>query len=377
MKRILNIVGARPQIIKAAALTRAIKEHYATEIEECILHTGQHYDSNMSGVFFDELGIPEPHYQLSVGSGSHGAQTAKMIAGIEEVLMREHFDGVVVYGDTNSTLAASVAAAKLHVPVFHIEAGLRSFNMTMPEEQNRIVCDHLSNICFAPTATAMENLRREGIADSQALFADGKRRSVVNSGDVMYDNSLYYANLSASRCDIIERLGLSATPFVLATIHRDYNTDNHQRLTAIFRALLAIAHQTRVVLPLHPRTAKLLEQNVDSQVYAALKREENILIIPPASFFEIIELERHAQVVLTDSGGVQKEAFFYGRPCIILRPETEWVEIIAHGAGILADADTTRITEAYSSLAGMQVQFPPLFGDGHAAERIVQEIINY
>lgn len=377
MKRILNIVGARPQIIKAAALTRAIKEHYATEIEERILHTGQHYDSNMSGVFFDELGIPKPHYQLSVGSGSHGAQTAKMIAGIEEVLMREHFDGVVVYGDTNSTLAASVAAAKLHVPVFHIEAGLRSFNMTMPEEQNRIVCDHLSNICFAPTATAMENLRREGIADSQALFADGKRRSVVNSGDVMYDNSLYYANLSASRCDIIERLGLSATPFVLATIHRDYNTDNHQRLTAIFRALLAIAHQTRVVLPLHPRTAKLLEQNVDSQVYAALKREENILIIPPASFFEIIELERHAQVVLTDSGGVQKEAFFYGRPCIILRPETEWVEIIAHGAGILADADTTRITEAYSSLAGMQVQFPPLFGDGHAAERIVQEIINY
>lgn len=377
MKRILNIVGARPQIIKAAALTRAIKEHYATEIEECILHTGQHYDSNMSGVFFDELGIPKPHYQLSVGSGSHGAQTAKMIAGIEEVLMREHFDGVVVYGDTNSTLAASVAAAKLHVPVFHIEAGLRSFNMTMPEEQNRIVCDHLSNICFAPTATAMENLRREGIADSQALFADGKRRSVVNSGDVMYDNSLYYANLSASRCDIIERLGLSATPFVLATIHRDYNTDNHQRLTAIFRALLAIAHQTRVVLPLHPRTAKLLEQNVDSQVYAALKREENILIIPPTSFFEIIELERHAQVVLTDSGGVQKEAFFYGRPCIILRPETEWVEIIAHGAGILADADTTRITEAYSSLAGMQVQFPPLFGDGHAAERIVQEIINY
>lgn len=377
MKRILNIVGARPQIIKAAALTRAIKEHYATEIEECILHTGQHYDSNMSGVFFDELGIPEPHYQLSVGSGSHGAQTAKMIAGIEEVLMREHFDGVVVYGDTNSTLAASVAAAKLHVPVFHIEAGLRSFNMTMPEEQNRIVCDHLSNICFAPTATAMENLRREGIADSQALFADGKRRSVVNSGDVMYDNSLYYANLSASRCDIIERLGLSATPFVLATIHRDYNTDNHQRLTAIFRALLAIAHQTRVVLPLHPRTAKLLEQNVDSQVYAVLKAEENILIIPPASFFEIIELERHAQVVLTDSGGVQKEAFFYGRPCIILRPETEWVEIIAHGAGILADADTTRITEAYSSLAGMQVQFPPLFGDGHAAERIVQEIINY
>ena len=377
MKRILNIVGARPQIIKAAALTRAVKECFASALEERILHTGQHYDSNMSAVFFDELGIPKPHYQLAVGSDSHGAQTAKMISGIEEVLLREHFDGVVVYGDTNSTLAASVASAKLHVPVFHVEAGLRSFNMTMPEEQNRIVCDHLANICFAPTATAMENLRHEGIADSQALFADGKGRKVVNSGDVMYDNSLYYAKISASRCDIIERLELKNTPFVLATIHRDYNTDNPDRLTSIFSALLAIARQTRVVLPLHPRTAKLLEQNIDSQVYNALKAAENVLIVPPASFFEIIELERQAQVVLTDSGGVQKEAFFYGRPCIILRPETEWVEIIAHGAGILADADTRRIIEAYSTLVGKQVQFPPLFGDGHAAERIVQEIINY
>ena len=377
MKRILNIVGARPQIIKAAALTRAVKERYASALEERILHTGQHYDSNMSAVFFDELGIPKPHYQLAVGSGSHGAQTAKMIAGIEEVLLHEHFDGAVVYGDTNSTLAASVASAKLHVPVFHVEAGLRSYNMTMPEEQNRIVCDHLSNICFAPTATAMENLRREGLADSQVLFADGKGRKVVNSGDVMYDNSLYYANIAASRCDIVERMELKTKPFVLATIHRDYNTDNPVRLTSIFRALLAIAQQTRVVLPLHPRTAKLLEQNIDRQVYTALMAEENILIIPPASFFEIIELERHAQVVLTDSGGVQKEAFFYGRPCIILRPETEWVEIVAHGAGILADADAERITEAYGALAGRQVQFPPLFGDGHAAERIVQEIINY
>ena len=270
-----------------------------------------------------------------------------------------------------------MASAKLHVPVFHVEAGLRSFNMTMPEEQNRIVCDHLANICFAPTATAMENLRHEGIADSQALFADGKGRKVVNSGDVMYDNSLYYAKISASRCDIIERLELKNTPFVLATIHRDYNTDNPDRLTSIFSALLAISRQTRVVLPLHPRTAKLLGQNIDSHVYNALKAAENVLIVPPASFFEIIELERQAQVVLTDSGGVQKEAFFYGRPCIILRPETEWVEIIAHGAGILADADTRRITEAYSTLVGKQVQFPPLFGDGHAAERIVQEIINY
>lgn len=377
MKRILNIIGARPQIIKAAALSRIVKGCFASEVEESILHTGQHYDTNMSAVFFDELGIPKPHYQLAVGSGRHGSQTAKIIAGIEEVLLHEPFDGVVVYGDTNSTLAAAVAAAKLHVSVFHVEAGLRSFNMTMPEEQNRIVCDHLSNICFAPTATAMDNLEREGLSNSHALFAGGKSRKVVNSGDVLYDNSLYYAAIAADRCDVMQRLGLRHEGFVLATIHRDYNTDNPARLTAIFRALLHIAQQTKVVLPLHPRTAKLLEQNIDRQVYHSLKAEANILIIPPASFFEIIELERHAQVVMTDSGGVQKEAFFYGRPCVILRPETEWVEIINHGAGLLADADTDRITEAYSTLAGRRVDFPPLFGDGHAAERIVQEIINY
>ena len=377
MKRILNIIGARPQIIKAAALSRAVGNRFAAEVEERILHTGQHYDSNMSGVFFDELGIPAPHYQLSVGSGNHGTQTAKMIAGIEEVLLREPFDGVVVYGDTNSTLAASVAAAKLHVPVFHVEAGLRSFNMTMPEEQNRIVCDHLSNICFAPTKTAMENLRGEGFMDDRTTFFGGRKRRVVNSGDVMYDNSLYYATLAASRSDIMQRLGLQHEGYVLATIHRDYNTDNPLRLTAIFRALLAIAQQVKVVLPLHPRTAKLLEQNVDSQVCQALKTNENVLIVPPATFFEIIELERHAQVVLTDSGGVQKEAFFYGRPCVILRPETEWVEIVDHGAGLLADADTDRIASAYNTLAGRPVDFPPLFGDGHAAERIMQEIIDY
>lgn len=377
MKRILNIIGARPQIIKAAALSRAVGNRFATEVEDRILHTGQHYDSNMSGVFFDELGIPAPHYQMSVGSGNHGAQTAKMITGIEEVLLHESFDGVVVYGDTNSTMAASVAAAKLHVPVFHVEAGLRSFNMTMPEEQNRIVCDHLSNICFAPTETAMENLRCEGFMDDRTTFAGGRKRRVVNSGDVMYDNSLYYATLAASRSDIMQRLGLQQDSFVLATIHRDYNTDNPLRLTAIFRALLTIAQQTKVVLPLHPRTAKLMEQNVDNQTCQALKSNENIILIPPATFFEIIELERHAQVVLTDSGGVQKEAFFYGRPCVILRPETEWVEIVDHGAGLLADAETDRITAAYSTLVGRQVEFPPLFGDGHAAEHIMQEIINY
>lgn len=377
MKRILSIIGARPQIIKAAALSRAVKDVFAAEVEEHILHTGQHYDSNMSAVFFEEMGIPAPDCQLSVGSGSHGSQTAKMIAGIEEVLLSTHYDGVVLYGDTNSTLAGAVAAAKLQVPVFHVEAGLRSYNMAMPEEQNRIVCDQLSSICFAPTQTAVDNLCREGFMDTPVVFSNGKGRMVVNSGDVMYDNSLYYAALSASRSDILRRLELSHGDYVLATIHRDYNTDNPARLTALFQALLTIAQQVRVVLPLHPRTAGKMEQNVDAQLLQSLKKEQNLLMVPPASFFDMIELERHARVVMTDSGGVQKEAFFFERPCVILRPETEWVEILEHGAGVLADADTERIVTAYETLAGCQVSFPPLFGDGHAAEHIVKQILEY
>ena len=377
--KLLTVIGARPQIIKAAALSRAIRSRFADRVQEVILHTGQHYDTNMSAVFFDELGIPQPDHNLGVGSGSHGSQTAKMIAGIEEVLLGSHFDGVVLYGDTNSTLAGAVAAAKIHVPVFHVEAGLRSFNMAMPEEQNRIVCDQLSSICFAPTQTAVNNLRHEGFADSRAVFRNGKGRRVVNCGDVMYDNSLYFSTLSASRTDIVARLGLGEGGYVLSTIHRDNNTDQPARLSSIFRALMDIAdsHGIDVVLPLHPRTAKLLPRNLEPALYARLKASSRLRVIPPASFFEIIELERHARVVMTDSGGVQKEAFFFGKPCVILRSETEWVEIVSEGAGVIADADYQRIVDGYADFAGREVHFPPLFGDGHAAEHIVSEIIKY
>ena len=379
MKRILTIIGARPQIIKSAALSRAVREAQAHDIEECLLHTGQHYDANMSGAFFTELGIPMPDYQLGVGSGSHGAQTARMIAGIEEVLSQQPFDGVVVYGDTNSTLAGAVAAAKLHVPVFHVEAGLRSFNMAMPEEQNRIVCDHLSSICFAPTATAVENLRREGLMDVKVSFAGGKDRRVVLSGDVMYDNSLYYATQAAARCDVMQRLGLEQQRFVLVTIHRDYNTDDPCRLTAIFKALLEIAGRgdVELVVPLHPRTRALLDKNLAAEVLKQLRQTDAIRLMAPVSFFEMIELERHAQVVMTDSGGVQKEAFFYERPCVILRSETEWTELVEHGAAVVANADCEGIVAAYDTLKSHEVKFPPLFGDGHAAEHILEEIRNY
>ena len=394
MIRLLNIIGARPQIIKAAAISRAIRTQFAGEVEEHILHTGQHYDANMSEVFFRELGIPEPDYNLHVGSGTHAVQTAKIMEGIEGILLREcsvqctgygvqdkPYDGIIVYGDTNSTLAAAVAASKIHVPVFHVEAGLRSFNMSMPEEINRIVCDQLSSVLFTPTLTGLKNLQAEGFPVGDGVqgkvcgvrkFADGRGQRVVLSGDVMYDNSMYFSAMADKQSDIIERMGLSYRNFVLATIHRPANTDNPENLKTIFRALNDIAeqYQMEVVLPLHPRTRQRL-------AVSGLGVSGKIRVIEPASFFEIIRLEKNAAIVMTDSGGVQKEAFFYGTPCVILRPETEWVEIVEAGAGIIADADYDRIMAAYEQLVNKPVTFPALFGDGHASEKIIEEILDY
>ena len=378
MIKLLTIIGARPQIIKAAAISRAVRAKFADQIEEKILHTGQHYDDNMSEVFFRELGIPAPDYNLHVGSGSHAEQTGEMLKGIEKVLQGEPigdsrseigdwnpFDGVIVYGDTNSTLAGALAASKLQVPIFHVEAGLRSFNMSMPEEINRIVADRLGNLLFAPTQTAVRNLEHEGLAENAVL-----------SGDVMYDNSMYFSAMADTKSDIIERLGLSYRNFVLATIHRPANTDNEANLRSIFRALSDIAATgIDVVVPLHPRTRKRLNELTSERISELTN--ERLRIIDPVSFFEIIRLEKNARVVMTDSGGVQKEAFFYGTPCVILRPETEWVEIVDAGAGILADADYERIMKAYEELSGREVKFPPLFGDAHASEKILSEIVRY
>lgn len=379
MFKLLTIIGARPQIIKAAAISRVVKEKFDDCLTEKILHTGQHYDQNMSAVFFEELGIPQPDYNLGVGSGRHGEQTAKMIVGIEEVLLNEHFDGILLYGDTNSTLAGAVAASKMHIPIFHVEAGLRSHNMAMPEEVNRIVCDQLSSILFPPTETGMRNLMNEGFLKSIVRFKDDKNRLVMNCGDVMYDNSLYYRELAKEKCDIIKKLGIPQGEYVLATIHRDSNTDSKKRLTSIFQALLDISERDMIdiVLPLHPRTAKLLSVNLDKNIYEKVHTSNRIRLIPPASFFEIIELERNAKIVMTDSGGVQKEAFFFERPCVILRPETEWVEIVEHGAGIIANADYDKIITAYQELTGKTIKFPHLFGDGKAAIKILYTIIDY
>lgn len=378
MIRILTVIGARPQIIKAAALSRAVRRHNAdcatgNRVEEVLLHTGQHYDENMSQVFFDELGIPQPDINLHVGSASHGVQTARMIEGIEKVLTERSFDGMVLYGDTNSTLAGAVAAAKLNVPVFHIEAGLRSWNRSMPEEVNRIVCDELSNILFAPTQTAMDNLVAAGYVDSKARFPGGKGQKVVKSGDVMYDNSMFFSRMADEKSDIMERMDLQERAFILATIHRPANTDNEDNLRSILQALNDIALQEHVpaVLPLHPRTRAKMSQ------MQHLPELKGLRIVGPASFFEIIRLEKHARVVMTDSGGVQKESFFFETPCVILRPETEWTEIVDAGAGMLADADYDRIVYAYKVLNNKKVEFPPLFGDAHASEKILKEMLIY
>ena len=374
--KIVTIIGARPQIIKAAALSRAIKTHYANEIQEIIVHTGQHYDDNMSAVFFDELGIPRPDYNLHVGSASHGVQTARMTEGIEEILLKEQPDFIVLYGDTNSTLAGAVAAAKIHIPIAHVEAGLRSFNKAMPEEINRIVCDHCSTLLFSPTQAGVENLQREGFALNNEPPYTIDNPKVYHCGDIMYDNSLYFAEIAETKTNIINKLGLKDKPFILATIHRDTNTDQPERLNAIFMALIQLSEECPIVLPLHPRTSKLLKTNLDEELQKQIFNNTSISLIPPVSFLEMIALERHARLVMTDSGGVQKEAYFFKKPCIILRPETEWVEIAQTGNAILADANESRIMQAWQHFKdNPPTKFPEIFGDGQAAEFMLENML--
>ena len=375
--RILTIIGARPQFIKAAALSRAIQEYFSELITEEILHTGQHYDENMSEVFFQELHIPQPHYQLQVGSGTHAMQTARMMEGIEKVLLEKKWDGVVLYGDTNSTLAGALAAAKCGVPVFHIEAGLRSFNHTMPEEINRLMCDHLSSLLFVPTQAGMDNLEKEGIVSDQNIhFANGKKRKVYRTGDIMYDNALYYGQTEL-KC--VEGLPeeVQDRPYILTTIHRNTNTDDKARLEAIVEALLVLAEEQEVVWPVHPRTKNKINELLTEELRNRLLTHGPVHLLPPLSFLQMTALESHAIMIVTDSGGVQKEAYFHRKPSLILRPETEWVEIVEQGAAMLCDADKERILEAYGVMKQRRLDFPPLFGDGHTAEFILRRMLEY
>ena len=376
--KIVTIIGARPQIIKAAALSRAIRTKFRDQIEEIIVHTGQHYDENMSEVFFEELEIPRPNYNLGVGSASHGVQTAHMIVGIEEILLKEKPDFIVLYGDTNSTLAGAIAASKLHISVVHIEAGLRSFNKSMPEEINRILCDHCSTLLFSPTKTGFDNLVKEGFDPRAEAPFHADNPCIYHCGDVMFDNSVYFAQIAQAKSTILEDKNLKLNNFILSTIHRDNNTDQPKRLNSIFRALLEISTLSgqQIVLPIHPRTTKLLPQKLEKQLLDRVMSKSEILIIPPASFLDMIVLENNASLVITDSGGVQKEAYFFEKPCIILRSETEWREIVEVGAAIIANADEERIISAWKSFQhNDNLKFTPVFGNGKAAEFICEQLL--
>lgn len=376
MLKLLTIIGARPQIIKSAAISRAIQSYYSKEVQEVIVHTGQHYDSKMSAIFFEELQIPLPNYNLQVGSGKHGEQTAKMIIGIEEILEKEEPDFLVIYGDTNSTLAGAIAASKIHVPIVHIEAGLRSYNKKMPEELNRILADHVSTFLFSPTITGMKNLQKEGFNLQTVAPFTANNPGIFNVGDVMYDNSLHFAEIASQKVNIIQQLGLGKGKYVLATIHRNNNTDDATRLNEIFKAFVHISNEVKIVLPLHPRTLKQIEQLLDKSLLSSLNHS-SILLIPPVSYMEMIQLEENAQIIITDSGGVQKEAYFFSKPCIILRSETEWVEIIESGSGVLCDANKEVIIENFNFFIRKEkILFNNIYGAGDAAVNIIDILLS-
>ncbi|NBW71703.1 MAG: UDP-N-acetylglucosamine 2-epimerase (non-hydrolyzing) [Flavobacteriia bacterium] len=377
MKKIITVIGARPQIIKAAAISRAIKNNFSDKILEVIVHTGQHYDENMSQIFFEELEIPFPNYNLNVGSGSHGEQTAKMLEGLENIYLKEKPDAVIVYGDTNSTIAGALAAAKIHIPVIHIEAGLRSFNKAMPEEINRIACDHMSTLLFTPSETGHGNLLNEGIKNYQKEAATIDNPKIYLCGDIMYDNSLYFSAMSEQKSKILEELEITTNEFILCTIHRDTNTDDTSNLNAIFRALLRIQKTSnfKIVLPLHPRTRDKLNSHLDENLLTEINQNKNFKIIPPTGFLDIISLEKNARLIITDSGGLQKEAFFFQKPCVILRDQTEWIEIVENGNALIAGANELKIISSVETLIKRtDFTYPNLYGDGNAANFICKKI---
>jgi UDP-GlcNAc3NAcA epimerase len=353
--KILTILGARPQFIKAGSVSREISKH--KEIEEVIVHTGQHYDANMSAIFFEEMKIPKPDYFLGIGGKSHGAMTGQMIEKIEEVVVKEKPDWIMVYGDTNSTLAGAIVASKLHIKLAHVEAELRSFNMHMPEEVNRILTDRISNILFCPTDTAVQNLKNEGYENLDC--------QIVKSGDVMQDGAMFYKNLAVKpSCDI-------KNDFILCTIHRAENTDDETRLRSIFEALNEIAKEKQVILPLHPRTNKIID-NPKLNI-------ENLTIIEPVGYLEMVWLIKNCIFIMTDSGGLQKEAYFFEKQCITLRDETEWVELVECRANTLVGADKEKILDFCKSNSKLNTQnlTLDLYGGGKASENIIKELLSY
>ena len=360
--KILTVLGARPQFIKAGSVSRAIAQY--DNVQELIVHTGQHYDANMSDIFFEEMCIPKPNYNLGIGGKTHGSMTGQMLEAIEQVFLKEKPDVVMVYGDTNSTLAGALAATKLGIPIAHVEAGLRSFNMNMPEEINRIITDRISTWLFAPTNEAVKHLQKEGVEQEKILMC----------GDVMYDVALYHAKRLAEQNDgWFYGLGLNKKDYILATIHRAENTDNVARLNAIFDGLVRLAQETTVVLPLHPRTKAVLQKHGRLE-----EVERELRVLPPVGYLQMVQLEQHAELIATDSGGVQKEAYFYRVPCVTLRDETEWTETVNSGWNHLVKPNTSEaIYQAVKAALGQSGEEIDLYGDGNAAHKIVSAIKGY
>jgi UDP-GlcNAc3NAcA epimerase len=363
-KKILTILGARPQFIKSSVVSHAIAR--SGSLTEVVVHTGQHFDANMSDVFFEELGMGKPAYHLDIHGGGHGDMTGRMLIGIEKVLLEEKPDAVLVYGDTNSTLAGALAAIKLHIPVAHVEAGLRSFNMAMPEEVNRILTDRISRWLFTPTEVAASNLQREGVESDR----------IVPVGDVMFDVALHHGARVSAQGGLLGKLGtqygIQPGKYCLATIHRAENTDHPDRLAAIVDALSAFARETPVIWPLHPRTRGVLAKQGKLDELA-----QNVTLLDPVGYLDMVQLEKHAALIATDSGGVQKEAFFYRVPCVTLRDETEWVELVEGGWNRLAPptSATGVIAALHASIGSVGREMMP-YGSGDAAKRIVARLIN-
>ena len=368
--KILTIIGARPQFIKAATVSREIRNynesHGLSKIEEIIVHTGQHFDANMSDVFFEQLDIPFPDHNLGIASLGHGAMTGRMLEIIEEIIKKEGPDWVLVYGDTNSTLAGALASVKIHVPVAHVEAGLRSHNMAMPEEVNRTLTDRVSTVLFCPTRTAELNLRQEGYPFSIPTY---KKQRIVNIGDVMFDATLYYKEKALKNYNLGE-WGLDEKNYVLCTLHRAENTDDPDRLKSIFTALHAINEEVSVVMPLHPRTRKLIFDSGGKEWIKGLN------ILEPISYLEMQRMEMSAYAILTDSGGIQKEAYFHRVPCLTMRDETEWVETIEAGWNQLVGSDFKKITDGFKNIKEPDlVDAKPIYGDGQSSSKILDKLL--
>ena len=352
--KIVTILGARPQFIKASMVSKEMNEHGV--IQEVIIHTGQHFDENMSEIFFQEMEIPKPKYNLEINTLPHGAMTGRMLEEIEKTLQKEQPDWVIVYGDTNSTFAGALSAVKMHIPVAHVEAGLRSFNRKMPEEINRVLTDHLCDICFAPTTTAIDNLRMEGISEKKTRLV----------GDVMFDATLYYGSAANQDIKFLKKLNLHNESYVLATIHRPENTDYPERLKSIVEALNQINSSNPVVLPIHPRTrSKLLQQKIKT----------DFKIMDPVGYLQMLTLIKNSRIVLTDSGGLQKEAYFLKKCCVTIRNETEWVELVEHGNNVLAGSDKAMIIDSFEKMLEVNADFSQkLYGDGNTSKLIIENL---